>query len=407
MTLPLQESSKVEKKKIHSSTGVWMTETTGTKCGIHPASPPLSAGSIHPFEMTSKQKIHRSKVYDHPDWPRWTDLPFQLSPGTLAGVRDLNFQRMTPVQAATIPLLLAERKDVAVQAQTGSGKTLAFLIPTIELLHRRLQHESSSSSSSSSSNTTTSSPAEPGEEDICHAVNAIIISPTRELALQIHQIAEYFLRYQAKEMTLTAFIGGTDIAASEEHFRQYGGRLLIGTPGRLESSLQTLTRSRHLSLSDFDILILDEADRLLEMGFEIDLDNIIRRLPRQRRTGLFSATQTRRVQQLSRVGLRNPVFVDTDSKTTLHPQRSELDLDADDDDPHHRGMEDDLIVDGTAVESIDTSKSSAISATPDTLKNYFFIAEPQRKFEHLVEFLRPRRKQGKAIVFFLTCAQVR
>lgn len=98
-------------------------------------------------------------------------------------------------------------------------------------------------------------------------------------------------------------MGGTDAAADVDAFKRFGGHVLVGTPGRLDDIMQRCTS---MDLRTVEVLVLDEADRLLDMGFRAQLDAIMRRLPRQRRTGLFSATQTDAVEALARAGLRNP-----------------------------------------------------------------------------------------------------
>ena len=119
---------------------------------------------------------------------------------------------------------------------------------------------------------------------------ALLISPTRELAVQIQTVAQPFIA-SVPGCHLTGLIGGTDVAADVARVRQ-GATCVVGTPGRI---CDVLNRAEELSFARFEMLVLDEADRLLEMGFQAQLDTIMGRLPRQRRTGLFSATQTVRL----------------------------------------------------------------------------------------------------------------
>lgn len=120
-------------------------------------------------------------------------------------------------------------------------------------------------------------------------VVAIIVSPTRELALQTNAVAQPFFDQCDLKCALVPLIGGTDVATDIATIKSTGAGVLVGTPGRISD---VLTRCPHLSFKGFEVLILDEADRLLEMGFQKQLDAIMAMLPRQRRTGLFSATQT-------------------------------------------------------------------------------------------------------------------
>jgi ATP-dependent RNA helicase DDX55/SPB4 len=120
-------------------------------------------------------------------------------------------------------------------------------------------------------------------------VLAMVLSPTRELAMQTHNVAEPFFRACAPACSLVPLIGGTDVASDIAAIKSQGAAVLIGTPGRISD---VSTRCTSLSFKQFEVLVLDEADRLLEMGFRAQIDSIMSKLPRQRRTGLFSATQT-------------------------------------------------------------------------------------------------------------------
>ena len=192
------------------------------------------------------------------------------------------------MQASTIPLLCSH-KDVSVEACTGSGKTLAFVLPMVEILARARK------------------------ELRRYEVGAVVVSPTRELARQIHEVATPFVKTLARggdasdgEELSMLLVGGTDVSKDVAKFAATSPLVLVATPGRLWDVMQ---RSRELDGKKCELLILDEADRLLGMGFMATLNNIISRLPKQRRTGLFSATQTEEVAELARAGLRNPVRV--------------------------------------------------------------------------------------------------
>lgn len=242
----------------------------------------------------------------------WEALTPALSEWILEAVSSMGFARMTPVQASTIPLFTGN-KDVVVEAVTGSGKTLAFLIPVIEKLLRL-------------------------EEPIKkHHVGAIIISPTRELASQIHSVLLQLLGFHGPSAALLRppddedevpqesdpkalkivpqlLLGGSTTTAQDlSTFLKTSPNLLIATPGRL---LELLSSPHvHCSQSSFEVLVLDEADRLLDLGFKDDLQKILQRLPKQRRTGLFSASVSEAVDQLIRVGLRNPVRISVKVKS--------------------------------------------------------------------------------------------
>ncbi|TVY40331.1 ATP-dependent rRNA helicase [Lachnellula occidentalis] len=233
----------------------------------------------------------------------WDGLTPPLAEWILDAISVMGFDRMTPVQASTIPLFTGN-KDVVVEAVTGSGKTLAYLIPVVEKLLRL-------------------------EEPIKkHHVGAIIVSPTRELATQIHTVLRSLLNFhQASADALTPnedgetkrstsshsvlpqlLLGGTTTPAQDlSRFLKNSPNLLISTPGRL---LELLSSPHvHCPQSSFEVLVLDEADRLLDLGFKDDLQKILGRLPKQRRTGLFSASVSEAVGEIVRVGLRNPVKI--------------------------------------------------------------------------------------------------
>ncbi|CAN7141782.1 unnamed protein product [Brassica rapa subsp. narinosa] len=249
------------------------------------------------------------------------------------------FEFCTPVQAATIPLLCSH-KDVAVDAATGSGKTLAFVLPLVEILRR-----------------STSYPPKP------HQVMGVIISPTRELSTQIYNVAQPFVS-TLPNVNSVLLVGGRDVRADMKIIEEEGCNLLIGTPGRLSDIME---RMDILDYRNLEILILDEADRLLEMGFQKQVNSIISRLPKQRRTGLFSATQTEGVEELAKAGLRNPVRVE--------------------------------------VRAESKSASLTNSKIPFGLHLEYLVCEADKKSSQLVDLL-VRNKNKKLIVYFMTCACV-
>ncbi|KAG5175672.1 P-loop containing nucleoside triphosphate hydrolase protein, partial [Tribonema minus] len=272
-----------------------------------------------------------------------------LSPEVLSGIAALGFNQMTPVQAATIPLFL-RNKDVCVEAVTGSGKTLAFVIPVLEMLMRR------------------ETPLKRNQ------VGAIIITPTRELALQIHRVVSHFAPHVGGgEARALLLVGGTSVADAVAAFRRDGAAILVATPGRLEDLLSNYAL---FDTRELEALILDEADTLLDMGFAAALGAILGALPKQRRTGLFSATQTRAVKDLARAGMRNPATVSVAVRATPAAAAAQV-----------------------------PAAAAATQATPSSLRNYHLTVAPQRKLGALVRFLR-RRPDAKVIVFTMTCAGV-
>ena len=190
----------------------------------------------------------------------------------------MNFVECTPIQERAIPLVL-EGHDLLASAQTGTGKTAAYLLPVLELLSRGGSPE--------------------------NKVNALVLVPTRELAQQVDQLLAGFAYYQ--DTTWIAIYGGNDGVAFAQQQRalEQGGDIAIATPGRLLS----LLRHCKVDLSHVDFLILDEADRMLDIGFYDDIMEIISYLPKERQTLMFSATFPTEVEKLARQVLRNPAEV--------------------------------------------------------------------------------------------------
>ncbi|XP_017345539.1 ATP-dependent RNA helicase DDX55 [Ictalurus punctatus] len=273
---------------------------------------------------------------------KWASLPVKLHDSIHLTLKKLGFIYMTPVQSACIPLFMSN-KDVAAEAVTGSGKTLAFVIPLLEILTKR-------------------------EEKLKKMqVGALIITPTRELALQISEVVGQFLE-EFPQFRQILLIGGSNPIEDVEKFKTSGANIVIGTPGRLEDMFRRKADGLDLAscVKSLDVLVLDEADRLLDMGFEASLNTILGYLPKQRRTGLFSATQTQELEKLVRAGLRNPVRITVKEK-------------------------------GVAATSM--------QKTPSRLSNYYTICRTEDKFNTLVAFLR-QHKHEKQLVFFSTCACV-
>ena len=198
---------------------------------------------------------------------------------------DLGYMTPTPIQAAAIPLVLAGR-DLLAGAQTGTGKTAAFVLPILQLLM-----------------------AQQAEPAATRPIRALVLVPTRELAVQVH---ESVLRY-GKETGLTSALvyGGVSIAAQVEVLRN-GVDILIATPGRLLDHL----RQGALSLAQLTHLVFDEADRMLDMGFMDEIKALLRQIPAERQTLLFSATCDDNLFALSKVLLRDPVLIEVAPRNT-------------------------------------------------------------------------------------------
>ncbi|WP_026075649.1 DEAD/DEAH box helicase [Noviherbaspirillum massiliense] len=206
---------------------------------------------------------------------------FGLAPEILRALADQGYVHPTPIQAKAIPIVLQGR-DVMGAAQTGTGKTAGFSLPIIQ---RLLAHANASAS-----------PAR-------HPVRALILTPTRELADQVADNVKAYSRHTALRSTVV--FGGVDMAPQTAALRA-GVEIVIATPGRLLDHVQQKT----LNLSQTEILVMDEADRMLDMGFLPDLQRIINLLPKQRQNLMFSATFSPEIKKLASTFLNRPVTIE-------------------------------------------------------------------------------------------------
>jgi ATP-dependent RNA helicase DDX55/SPB4 len=206
---------------------------------------------------------------------------------------ELGFTQVTKTQGATIPLLLTN-KDVCVKACTGSGKTLAFVIPIIQTLQNLL----------------VSAAKEEGDQTKLFANNdvlALLIAPSRELAMQTTKVLATFMPILAPHLNFCYFIGGDKLEYDLERINEKGANVVVGTPGRL---YDLVVHEKKLNLRKLEILVLDEADKLLDQGHEQHISELLAGCPKQRRTGLFSATMPSSLKNFIKIGMRNPYFVD-------------------------------------------------------------------------------------------------
>src|SRR5579872_3598988 len=209
-------------------------------------------------------------------------MPFsqlKLHPHLLEGLKDLGFQRPTPIQADAIPPAL-DGRDVLACAMTGSGKTLAFLLP---ILHHLIGKPRGTT-------------------------RALIITPTRELAAQI--LEELLAVAVHTPVTAAAVFGGVGMGPQEHAFRS-GVDVIVGTPGRLLDHF----RAPYARIAGVECLVLDEADRMLDMGFLPDIRRILRHLPRKRQTLFFSATMPPPIAELTREMLHDPVTINMERRS--------------------------------------------------------------------------------------------
>jgi ATP-dependent RNA helicase DDX55/SPB4 len=310
----------------------------------------------------------------------WSSVQPALLPSTLAALRACGFSRMTPVQAAVVPLLCGN-KDVAAEAVTGSGKTLAFLVPMIERLRRLHCTHEPSRRPHQHPQQQEAPPQPPPRAKLRRSVGGVIITPTRELAMQIFGVLSDLLVAAADAgdtdgwtaadrtpLSTLLLIGGSDPAHDAQKWCESGGDIVVATPGRLLESRHTMP---DFSLRAVELLVLDEADRLLGMGFERQVNEILALIPKQRRTGLFSATMTSEVESLVRAGLRNPMRV-------------------------HVRVE---------VRSKSGLQVLTEQATPSTLRNMYAVVSSKQRLPFLAA-LAAAHKDAKIMVYVLTCACV-
>ena len=204
-----------------------------------------------------------------------------LNPKLLRAVAESGYTAMTPIQAKAIPIVLAGR-DVMGAAQTGTGKTAAFTLP---LLQKMLRHENASMS-----------PAR-------HPVRALVLAPTRELADQVANNVRTYAKHT--DLRSTVVFGGIDMKPQTAELKR-GVEVLIATPGRLLDHIE----AKNCVLNQVEYVVLDEADRMLDIGFLPDLQRILSYLPKQRQTLLFSATFSPEIKRLAQSYLQDPVTVE-------------------------------------------------------------------------------------------------
>ncbi|CAL8104403.1 unnamed protein product [Orchesella dallaii] len=255
------------------------------------------------------------------------DLP--ISKKTLLGLRDSEFMNPTEIQRESITLAL-RGMDILGAAKTGSGKTLAFLIPVIERLYRNLWSK-------------------------VDGLGAVIITPTRELAYQIFEALRKIGRYH--DFSAGLIIGGKDLKFERKRMDLLN--IVICTPGRL---LQHMDENSSFITTNLQILVLDEADRCLDMGFQKDMNAILDHLPNERQTLLFSATQTKSVKDLARLSLKSPVYVSVHENSQY--------------------------------------------STPESLQQSYVVCPLESKLNMLWSFLK-HHKKAKILVFMSSCKQVR
>ncbi|KAL1413678.1 nucleolar DEAD-box protein required for synthesis of 60S ribosomal subunit [Vanrija albida] len=241
-------------------------------------------------EVDAAEEARKDAFFSADPTATQTDLPtsfasMNLSRPLLRALTSLGFAAPTPIQSRAVPLALLGR-DILGSAVTGSGKTGAFMIPILERLSYRDRGRGG------------------------QACRVLVLCPTRELAVQVEQVGKALAERGGLDVRFALLVGGLSLNAQAHALRTLPD-ILIATPGRL---IDHLTNTPSFTLSALDILVIDEADRMLEAGFTDELNEIVRQCPRNRQTMLFSATMSDSVDELVKLSLDKPVRVFVDAK---------------------------------------------------------------------------------------------
>ena len=285
------------------------------------------ASGENPMAVAPRKSSDRASDMSLTGVRKFAHLP--ISASTKIALKECKYKEMTAIQRATLPHAICGR-DVLGAAKTGSGKTLAYVIPLIETLYRKKW----------------------GRQD---GVGGLIISPTRELAIQIFQcLTKVGARHS---MSAGLLIGGKDVKAEADRVDRMN--ILVCTPGRL---LQHMDETPMFDCVSLQVLVLDEADRMLDLGFTKTLNAILQNLPKSRQTLLFSATQTKSVKDLARLGLKDPEYL------SVHAE--------------------------------------SVHSTPPKLQQMVTTCALEKKMEVLWSFIKTHLT-SKTLIFFSSCKQVK
>ncbi|KAI5933684.1 ATP-dependent RNA helicase DDX18 [Manis javanica] len=316
---PDTKKTKTEEKE-ESEDGVQAPEETGNSVGKPYSEEGGSEGPSLPLGLTG--------AFEDTSFASLTGL---VNENTLKAIKEMGFTNMTEIQHKSIRPLL-EGRDLLAAAKTGSGKTLAFLIPAVELIVKLKFMPR-------------------------NGTGVLILSPTRELAMQTFGVLKELMTHHVH--TYGLIMGGSNRSAEAQKLAN-GINIIVATPGRLLDHMQNTPGFMYKNLQ---CLVIDEADRILDVGFEEELKQIIKLLPTRRQTMLFSATQTRKVEDLARISLKKePLYV---------------------------GVDDDKA-----------------NATVDGLEQGYVVCPSEKRFLLLFTFLKKNRKK-KLMVFFSSCKSVK
>ena len=350
------------KEKKKSKSELSLEEITLLSKRIQNELPPTGKFSTL-TELKSDMDESKLELWEKP-FAKFKDLP--ISSKTLQGLNSSKYFNLTPIQRCTLPHSLGGR-DILGASKTGSGKTLCFLIPILENLYRDgfIREE---------------------------GLGALILLPTRELAIQVFEVINKIGKHHNYSVGLV--IGGNDY--EKERYIVNNMNILIGTPGRI---LQHMGESYMFSADNLKILVIDEADRILDEGFEDELVKIINYLPKNRQTLLFSATLTRNLKRLVKIHMRSPEYINisnTDNvlNTIENINKNELSI-----------MK---IKNNNTDNNIKNSQNNNLNDViiPKNLNQFYTIVEPEDRVNILYSFLK-LHKMSKILVFVSSRKQVR
>ena len=332
------------------------------------------------------------------DYLKWDQMVPRLDPAILEVIKnDFGFEKITKTQASVCPLFLSN-KDVCVKACTGSGKTLAFGIPVIQTLLKfcaELRAEHAANNDDGDDNLKgDDAPVMVGKDQVI----ALLLAPSRELAIQIMAVLKKFEKL-LPSLNFCYLIGGDKIDYDLQRIREKGANLVVATIGRL---YDLAIEKKVLNFSKLEVLVMDEADKMMDKAHEVQMQSVLQLLPKQRRTGLFCATMPSSLKDFVRVGMRNPYFIDV----KMEQQSGDI---------FERKDEG---VGSTIVHALHSDNSSAtrafsqqesitkMSELPRGLKNYVHLVPSQRhKLTALLRFVDTLQAK-RLIIFFGTCSSV-
>ena len=360
----IQNKNKIkhkEKKKTKSELAFEEIELLNKR--IQNELPPTQKFSIVTEEESGVDQS-KLEIWEKP-YSKFKDLP--ICSKTLLGLNSSKYFNLTPIQRATLPHTLGGR-DVLGASKTGSGKTLCFLIPILDNLFRDgwVKEE---------------------------GLGALILLPTRELAMQVFEVINKIGKYH--NFSVGMVIGGNDY--EKEKYIVNNMNILIGTPGRI---LQHMSESYMFNADNLKMLIIDEADRILDEGFEEELFKLLKYLPKNRQTLLFSATLTRSLKRLVKIHMNSPEYINLSNTDNVlnaieNINKNELSI---------------MKINNNTKDTNNNNDSSINNPNdliiPKNLNQFYTIVEPEDRVNILYSFLKTH-KMSKCLVFVSSRKQVR